>query len=302
MLRKLLDSGARAARPLALAVLLAGACGALAQGVTSTEPVPAPTETAAQPTAPLAAEATPEKRDLSEWALAAAVLGLVGVVYLIVHNYRHQSQPALRTAGIDMSPVPTKQFGNEQTRQIEAIVRRVLKEESLVATPKPAQNQPKPAANQPMIKTASTALPPPEVLAPGPPAVPVAPAATEAAAPEAPTVAVPLPAGPRRAYVSSAPVNGRFRRNVLQDQPAHNSIYELTRDAAQPDQATFQVNPDPASHPRHISSYADVLEPACEFNLPQGAASRIITEAPGLLRRVDGDDWEIVRKARIHFA
>ncbi len=117
-----------------------------------------------------------------------------------------------------------------------------------------------------------------------------------------PAPAPPAPVGPRRAYVSSAPVNGRFRRNVLQGQPAHNSIYELTWDPVRPDETTFQVNPDPASHPRHISSYADVLEPACEFNLPQGAASRIVTEAPGLLRRVDGDDWEIVRKARIYFA
>ncbi len=315
MLRRLLDSGARAARPLALAALLAGARGALAQGVLDTVPVPAPSAKEAVGAQPTATQAAPPSRDWSEWALALSGLSLIGVAFLIVTRprHRHRSSSSASGGATTRPAAATDELTPGQFKEVQKMIARALAEQGKpTAAPAvttqntsraPASNQPKPApaANRPLIKTASTALPPPET-----PAAPVAAgpeiAAEPVASAEILAAPAPEPVGARRAYVSSAPVNGRFRRNVLQDQPAHNSIYELTRDAAQPDQATFQVNPDPASHPRHISSYADVLEPACEFNLPQGAASRIITEAPGLLRRVDGDDWEIVRKARIHFA
>ncbi|AMJ66915.1 hypothetical protein [Hymenobacter sp. PAMC 26628] len=310
MLRKLLNFGGRAARVAACAALLAGGHGALAQGIPSPEPTVATEEAAAQP---VAAQAVSPSRDWSEWALALSVLSLIGVAFLVVtrpkHRHRSSSSsgsgsPTTRLAGA------TDELTPGQFKEVQKMIARALADQNRPG-PGPAgpaaasaasnsANRPKLAANTPRPKTASTALPPPEA-----PAAPVAAepqAAAEPAVAAEPAPAPPAPVGPRRAYVSSAPVNGRFRRNVLQGQPAHNSIYELTWDPARPDETTFQVNPDVASHPRHISSYADVLEPACEFNLPQGAASRIVTEAPGLLRRVDGDDWEIVRKARIYFA
>ena len=318
MLRKLLDFGKSAAQGLAVAVLLAGlTIGALAQGVLDTAPVsPAPRPPVAQvAAAPLAAH------DWSEWALALSALSLIGVVFLIMTRpkHRHRSSSSSSGAGTATTRLAgaTDELTPGQFKEVQKMIARALADQNRpapgAAGPAPAApaasipaNRPKQAVNAPRPKTASTGLLPEESV--GPPAPPAAVAAIEAAAPEylaeelVPAPAPPAPAGPRRAYVSSAPVNGRFRRNALQEQPAHNSIYELTLDPARPDETTFQVNPDPVSHPRHISSYADVLEPACEFNLPQGAASRIVTEAPGLLRRVDGDDWEIVRKARIYFA
>ncbi len=309
MLRKLLKSGPRAARALAVAVLLAGAGrgGALAQGITSTAPVQ-PAESVAAPPQPVVAQPASASHDLSQWALAASLLSLLGVAYLIVTRPRHRHHSTSASAAARVS-APTDELSTGQFKEVQKMIAKALTEQNRPggpsSAPRPAQNQPRPATNRPVTRTASTALPPPEAPAVAPaPAVPLETAATVAppAAAAAAPVAAPAPTGPRRAYVSSAPVNGRFRRNALQGQAAHNSIYELTWDPAQPDQTTFRVNPDPASHPRHISSYADVLEPACEFDSPQGAASRIVTEAPGLLRRVDGDDWEIVRKARIRFA
>ncbi|MGI4884243.1 MAG: hypothetical protein ACRYFR_04720 [Janthinobacterium lividum] len=324
MLRKLLDFGGRTARAAACAALLAGGSGALAQGIADTAPVttapvrgPAGQEETALPAA---AQPAPPSRDWSEWALALSVLSLIGVAFLIVtrpkHRHRSSSGSAAGSSTTRLAGA-TDELTPGQFKEVQKMIARALADQNrpapgpaspMPAAPAPSNptNRPKPAVNTPRPKTASTALPPPTAPA-GAPAPLATPAETEAAPPEAPAEqpaapAAPAPVGPRRAYVSSAPVNGRFRRNVLQGQPAHNSIYELTWDPVRPDETTFQVNPDVASHPRHISSYADVLEPACEFNLPQGAASRIVTEAPGLLRRVDGDDWEIVRKARIYFA
>lgn len=311
MLRKLLNFGGRAARVVACAALLAGGRGALAQGIPSPEPTAATEEAVAQPVA--AQAAPPATHDWSEWALALSVLSLIGVAFLIVTRPKHRHR-SLSSSGSSSSTTrlagATDELTPGQFKEVQKMIARALADQNRPA-PGPASpaaasaasnsaNRPKLAANTPRPKTGSTALPPPEA-----PAAPVAAepqAAAEPAVTAEPAPAPPAPVGPRRAYVSSAPVNGRFRRNVLQGQPAHNSIYELTWDPARPDETTFQVNPDVASHARHISSYADVLEPACEFNLPQGAASRIVTEAPGLLRRVDGDDWEIVRKARIYFA
>ena len=306
MLRKLLDFGSWAARVAACAALLAGAQGSLAQGVLDTSPV---SSAARPPMTQLAA--APPSRDWTEWALALSVLSLIGVVFLVVTRPkpRHRSSSSsLASATTTRLVGATDELTPGQFKEVQKMIAKALANQGAPVTNQAAavQDQSKPLASRPTSRTTASALPEASVAAPTPPA---APAAVETAVPEVPTeqpaappAPAPAPVGPRRAYVSSAPVNGRFRRNVLQGQPAHNSIYELTWDPAQPDQTTFQVNPAVASHPRHISSYADVLEPACEFNLPHGVASRIVTEAPGLLRRVDGDDWEIVRKARIYFA
>ena len=317
MLRKLLDMAGRAARVAACAALLAGGYGALAQGVASPAPVAAAKGEIAQPVA--AQALPPASHDWSEWALALSVLSLIGVAFLVVTRpkHRHRSPSSSVASATSARPTgATDELTPGQFKEVQKMIARALADQNrsapgpvspataALAANAPA-NRSKPVVDAPRPQTTSTARP---AEAPaGAPATPATPVSAETGVPEAaePPVAAPAPAaptGPRRAYVSSAPVNGRFRRNVLQEQPAHNSIYELTLDPARPEQATFQVNPDAASHPRHISSYADVLEPACEFTLPQGSASRIVTEAPGLLRRVDGDDWEIVRKARIHFA
>lgn len=316
MLRKLLDFGKSAVQGLAVAVLLAGPSGgALAQGIASPESTAAAKEEIAQP---VVTQAVPASHDWSEWALALSVLSLIGVVFLVATRPKHRhrsSSSSVASATTTRLAGATDELTPGQFKEVQKMIARALADQSRPASGPAASapaapvasvaaNRPKQVVNAPRPKTASTALPPPEAPV-GPPATPVAAEANKSEVSAEQSVvspAPPAPTGPRRAYVSSAPVNGRFRRNVLQGQPAHNSIYELTWDPARPDETTFQVNPDPASHPRHISSYADVLEPACEFNLPQGAASRIVTEAPGLLRRVDGDDWEIVRKARIHFA
>jgi hypothetical protein len=51
----------------------------------------------------------------------------------------------------------------------------------------------------------------------------------------------------------------------------------------------------------HISNHRNILEPVCEYvAYPQGGETRIITEQPGEVRR-RGEDWEVVRRARIRF-
>ncbi|AWM33388.1 hypothetical protein [Hymenobacter nivis] len=304
MLRKLLNFGKSAAQGLAVAVLLAGPIGgALAQGVLDT----APASPAARPPVAQVAAAPLAAHDWSEWALALSVLSLIGVAFLILKPKPRRKSSSLGAAGSPVSQAVAQPnaLSPGQHQQVHRMIERALAEQAKLAAGPAAPGLSKAVTNKPLIRPVAAM---PALITPPEAAVPTA---TAAAAneeyevflePAVPAPAPPAPAGPRRAYVSSAPVNGRFRRNALQEQPAHNSIYELTLDPARPDETTFQVNPDPASHPRHISSYADVLEPACEFNLPQGAASRIVTEAPGLLRRVDGGDWEIVRKARIYFA
>jgi hypothetical protein len=96
------------------------------------------------------------------------------------------------------------------------------------------------------------------------------------------------------------PVNGGFSEYDLHSTEQHDSIYQITPDPARPDVATFRINPNPAVHAYAIQSAQYSLREACRYQQPSGPAIRIITDEPGLLRKV-GATWQIEQKAAIRF-
>ncbi|WP_100338532.1 hypothetical protein [Hymenobacter chitinivorans] len=117
-------------------------------------------------------------------------------------------------------------------------------------------------------------------------------------APAAP-VAAPVPPAPSRYYVK-VPVNGGFSEYDLQDQPQHDSIYEITPDPRVPERATFRVTSNVGVHAYAIQSAQYSLREACAYQQPNGPVSRIVTDKDGTLIKSNGA-WQIEQKAAIHF-
>jgi hypothetical protein len=111
------------------------------------------------------------------------------------------------------------------------------------------------------------------------------------------------PAAPatRTLYANQQPIDGIFQRNMLAEAPASYTIFELITSADAPDQARFVVTGNPAGHAGYIGSHVNILGGACEYPFPKGSVSRIITDEPGMAQRTAGGDWQISKKARIHF-
>lgn len=115
-------------------------------------------------------------------------------------------------------------------------------------------------------------------------------------------VATPATAAPTRTlYANQQPIDGIFQRNMLAEAPASYTIFELTTAADTPDQAQFVVTGNPAGHAGYIGSHVNILGGACEYPFPKGSVSRIVTDAPGVAQRTAGGDWQISKKAQIHF-
>jgi hypothetical protein len=104
---------------------------------------------------------------------------------------------------------------------------------------------------------------------------------------------------PTRYYVK-VPVNGVFSAYDLQEQPQHDSIYEITVNAKQPERATFRVTSNSAVHAYAIQSAQYSLREACRYQQPSGPVSRIVTDEEGTLFKSNGN-WQIEQKAAIHF-
>jgi hypothetical protein len=104
---------------------------------------------------------------------------------------------------------------------------------------------------------------------------------------------------PTRYYVK-VPVNGGFSAYDLQEQPQHDSIYEITVNAKQPERATFRVTSNSAVHAYAIQSAQYSLREACRYQQPSGPVSRIVTDEEGTLSKSSGI-WQIEQKAAIHF-
>jgi hypothetical protein len=111
------------------------------------------------------------------------------------------------------------------------------------------------------------------------------------------------PAAPatRTLYANQQPIDGIFQRNMLADAPASYTIFELITAVDAPEQARFVVTGNPAGHAGYIGSHVNILGGACEYPFPKGSVSRIITDEPGLAQRTASGDWQISKKARIHF-
>ena len=146
----------------------------------------------------------------------------------------------------------------------------------------------------------------------------LSPAATSAAA--APAVPAPLPALPpldsveamlaplpvapagprlRQQFVNEAPFNNSFPARALSDQPGSYSMFVVESSEQQPEQGTFAVTGNLASH---VRDHRSVLEPVCEYvgGYPAGSESRVVTVEPGHVRR-RGHDWEVVQRAKVRF-
>jgi hypothetical protein len=182
------------------------------------------------------------------------------------------------------------------------------------ATPKaPLPKQPAPpkaSAPVPAPAPASVAVPPPAAPAASPaPVEPVAAPAAEAEdfftinypVEEGAIAAPPAAPSTRTLYANQQPIDGIFQRNMLAEAPASYTIFELITSADAPDQAQFVVTGNPAGHAGYIGSHVNILGGACEYPFPKGNVSRIITDAPGVAQRTAGGDWQISKKAQIHF-
>jgi hypothetical protein len=168
----------------------------------------------------------------------------------------------------------------------------------------PKQVQPK----APETVPAPPAAPAPATASPAP-AEPVAPTATEDdelfninyITQEAPAAAPPAAPATRTLYANQQPIDGLFQRNSLAEAPASYTIFELITSADAPDQARFVVTGNPAGHAGYIGSHVNILGGACDYPFPKGSVSRIVTDEPGVAQRTASGDWQISRKAQIHF-
>ncbi|WP_345071730.1 hypothetical protein [Hymenobacter fastidiosus] len=125
--------------------------------------------------------------------------------------------------------------------------------------------------------------------------------ATDWSAATAPLPPVAAPAAPMPTrYYAKVPVNGSFSDYDLQDQPQHDSIYEITPDPRVPERATFRVTSNSAVHAYAIQSAQYSLREACLYQQPNGPVTRIVTEKDGTLVK-SGGAWQIEQKAAIRF-
>lgn len=263
-------------------------------------------------------------------ALVMSGLSLLGVIRLLASRSSRRSSSSEGSHG-SHSPSGSRELSPAQHREVEGMIARALA--GRADKPAPAIN---PTPSQPLAKQAATptvkqklasnspktvrppveaspaALPPLASLAPDAPA-PAAPAAMPAEPTPTPTAGVepgtsieldvapaaaPPEAAPRLQFVNEAPFNNVFAARTLSDTLAPYSIYEVLCRDQTPDHGQFRVVGNMVSH---ISNHRNILEPVCEYvAYPQGGETRIITEQAGEVRR-RGDDWEVVRRARIRF-
>ncbi len=256
----------------------------LANGAAKPKPAPlTPAETADNPMGQAAAEApdapaagtpaaanfksstpvaaAPASALLGWTAFSLALLSLVGVVYLFV---KQSGRPA--PASVPAAPAqPAAPRISSKAITFEEMKKYVQRElEKQLAAPAPA-----------------------------------APLSAPYAAPASPAAA-PAPAPRRRVqYVSEAPFNRAFLARALSEQPSAYSIFAIESTEQQPNQGTFTVTGNLASH---VRDHRNVLEPVCDYagSYPVGSETRIVTETPGQVRR-RGDDWEVMRPAKVRF-
>ena len=274
----------------------------------SADLVPAST---APPAAPVAAASS----SLPMISLILSVLSLLGVLYLFLTRNR-TAEPAGRP---EPTPVPDRrksaepQLSTSQFQELQRMVQKEVAAQLQGARPpatRPAQpgaaNQKKPAP-QPGAPTTPAPQTTPATQTAAPPATPIPPPpppGTEEPILAAPAVAPAPPAARHRIiYVNQQPLDGAFRRDNLADAPASYTIFEISVDEQQnPNSGTFVVTRNEGSHGGYIGSHHSILDPACTYSYPQGAVSRIITDAPGTVQKTPAGDWQIGQKARIHFA
>jgi hypothetical protein len=299
--------------PAAANTATAAAPDSTAQAVT-TAPAPA---AAASPVSITSTSSTP----MISWiALALSIISLL--VSLLKSNRSRGRHPHSSSQPLALTSL---------TDDMRAEIRTMLQRE--VGKLPGARPAPEALAAKPVAPTAQApkAAPAKAAPAPAPAAIP-APAPTPAPAP-APVTASPTPPEPvaapepaasaeaedfftvnypvenepvaaaptRMLYANQQPIDGFFKRDMLAEAPASYTIFELTTSANTPDQAQFVVTNNPSGHAGYIGSHQNILSGACEYPFPKGSVSRIVSDAPGLAQRTASGDWQITRKAQIHF-
>ena len=224
------------------------------------------------------------------------------------HSHSHSSTPSLTS------------LTDEMRAEVRTMVQREVGKlpgarPAPDAPAKPASPAPvAPPKNAPAKAAAPTSTPAPASAESAASLPPPAPEPTVPAAPEAEDfftihypvhtepVAPPLASPTRTLYANQQPIDGIFKRDMLGEAPASYTIFELiTGGASASDQAQFVVTSNPSGHAGYIGSHQNILSGACDYPFPKGSVSRIITDAPGQAQRTAAGDWQITRKAQVHF-
>lgn len=294
-----------------------------------TAPVAAPapagpdtTAAAAQP-APAAPAATPAASPayltpISSTPMIAWVALALSIISLLVALFKSSSRGRHRHSSSSSSLALTT-LTDEMRAEVRTMVQREVSKQAGVrpAADAPARpTSPAPAPKNAPVKAAAPAPKATSVSVPAPPASPAEPVASAepiASPPQddtffdenypvdaaAASPAVPSPT--RTLYANQQPIDGFFKRDMLAEAPASYTIFELTTGASAPDQAQFVVTSNAAGHAGYIGSHQNILGGACEYPFPKGNVSRIVTDAPGQAQRTASGDWQITRKAQVHF-
>lgn len=286
------------------------------------------TAPAAQPAlavAPAPVASPPHLTPISSTPMIAWVALALSIISLLVaffksgssrgrHRHSHSTTPSLTSLTDEMRAEVRTMVQREVGKLPGARPAPDTPAKPVAAPPTAApKNAPaKAAAPKPAAAPAPAPTPAPE-SAPAPPMASLM-AATEPAAavkddnffdenyPVDATAAPPAAAtSTRTLYANQQPIDGIFKRDMLAEAPASYTIFELITGANAPDQAQFVVTSNAAGHAGYIGSHQNILGGACEYPFPKGSVSRIVTDAPGQAQRTASGDWQITRKAQVHF-
>lgn len=263
--------------------------------LTAVETAPETTAVAAtQAVAPVALAGGGAPGWVSWLALVLSGLSFGGMMLL----FRKQNRPAVMAAPALLPTSPERNASRPSTKkeptvtwdEMRKFVERQMDERLNTAVAPAATSVAKPAA-KPASRASAPALP----AAPAP--APVAPEPDDFESFLAP-LAAPAPRQYTQ-YANEAPFNNSFPARALSDQPGTYSMFAIVSSEQQPEQGSFYVTGNLASH---VRDHRSVLEPVCEYvgGYPLGSESRVVMVEPGLVRR-RGDDWEVVQRAKVRF-
>ncbi|WP_026463608.1 hypothetical protein [Adhaeribacter aquaticus] len=229
--------------------------------------------------------------------LALISLGLIYFLYKAITNLnkrmdqRKKDVDSLELQIRNLGKAKTGDFSSGLTKaEIESLIQQTVARELAkiqvaepVAAPKPNRER----FDLEKASPAPVAKPELEVAAPAPAEAPVTP-------PPAPQPEKP------QSYFARVPVNGGFHEQDLNPTQQHDSIYEIRISKKDPTKAAFRIVTSPNVHRAAIESAYLSLKDACNYQLNNPQASRIVTDEPGLLSNINGF-WKIDRKAQVHF-
>ena len=239
-------------------------------------------------------------------AILALVLGVInlGLIYLLNQEIKKQSKRIdQRRSDIDnlaqMVNIPGRADGASKITMaaVENLINKAIAQErenlqNIASAGTSAAQRPIKMATQPAIQS-----PPPVSVAL--PVTEESPSLEELVAAANPLPPAP-PADKPQSKFARIPVNGGFHEQDLYDAPQHDSIYEIRVHPKDPNQAMFRIVTNTNVHRSAIESAYLSLKDACNYQMNNAGATRIVTDKPGTLNHANGF-WKIDRKAQVHF-